>query len=250
MGCEADADAHVAEGVLEDEVPADDPRDQLSERRVGVGVRGARNGDHRRELGVAESGERADDSDEDQRDRQRWACAGTAGDRAVVEDEVDDRRVAEGGKCSRLAADRDADDGEDTRPDDRADTERSERDRTKRLLQRVFGLLRFRDQLVDRFGSKDLPGQRARSCLRKNWCGAVQNIRCDLLCCATVLHGRAGALPGRATLRLTGMLSACSGRVTPCGLWPSFRRGRGCGRPWGQPSCELRALPSCVPSCR
>ncbi len=35
---EADGDAHVGEGVLEDEVPADDPRDELAEGGVGVGV--------------------------------------------------------------------------------------------------------------------------------------------------------------------------------------------------------------------
>ena len=38
----------------------------------------------RGELGIAEASEGADDSDEDQRERQRWACAGTAGDGAVV----------------------------------------------------------------------------------------------------------------------------------------------------------------------
>ena len=36
------------EAVLEDQVPADDPRDELAERRVGVGVRAARHRNHRR----------------------------------------------------------------------------------------------------------------------------------------------------------------------------------------------------------
>ncbi len=54
---EADADAHVGEGVFEDEVPADDPGDEFAERGVGVGVGGAGDGDHAGELGVAEAGE-------------------------------------------------------------------------------------------------------------------------------------------------------------------------------------------------
>ena len=54
---EADGDAHVGEGVLEDEVPADDPGDELAEGGVGVGVGRAGDGDHAGEFGVAEAGE-------------------------------------------------------------------------------------------------------------------------------------------------------------------------------------------------
>ena len=49
-----DRDRDVADRVLEDQVPADDPRDQLAERRVRVGVGAAGLRDHRRQLGVAE----------------------------------------------------------------------------------------------------------------------------------------------------------------------------------------------------
>ena len=54
---EADADRHVADGVFEDQVPADDPGDQLAHGGVGVGVGAAGDGDHGRQLGVAERGE-------------------------------------------------------------------------------------------------------------------------------------------------------------------------------------------------
>jgi hypothetical protein len=47
------------DGVLEDQVPADDPREQLAERRVRVGVRGAGDRSHRGELGVAQGREDA-----------------------------------------------------------------------------------------------------------------------------------------------------------------------------------------------
>ena len=59
--CEADADAHVGEGVFEDEVPADDPGDELAEGGVGVCVGRASDGDHRSQFRVAQTGEDADD---------------------------------------------------------------------------------------------------------------------------------------------------------------------------------------------
>ena len=63
---EADGDAHVGEGVFEDEVPADDPGDELAHDGVGVGVGGAGDGDHAGELGVTEAGEATDDGDENE----------------------------------------------------------------------------------------------------------------------------------------------------------------------------------------
>jgi hypothetical protein len=48
-----------------------------------------------------------------------------------------------------LPGHRGADDGEDARPDDSADAQRSQRPRPKRLLERMFGLLRVADELVD-----------------------------------------------------------------------------------------------------
>src|SRR5438094_896965 len=55
---------HGARGdrVLEDQVPADDPGEELAERGVGVGVGAARHRHHRRKLAVAERGERTAES--------------------------------------------------------------------------------------------------------------------------------------------------------------------------------------------
>ena len=50
--------------VLEHQVPADDPRDELAHRRVAVRVRRAGDRDHARELGVAEAGEAAGEAGE------------------------------------------------------------------------------------------------------------------------------------------------------------------------------------------
>ena len=82
---EADADAHVAEGVFEDQVPADDPGHELAESGVGIGVRRAGDGDHGGDFGVAEAGEGANDGDKTRarargqvrrRDGRPWGCAG------------------------------------------------------------------------------------------------------------------------------------------------------------------------------
>ena len=93
MRGKADAHAHVTEGVLEDQVPADDPGHQLAKRRVGVGVSRARNRDHGRQLRIAEPSQRADDRHQNKRDRQRGTSAGTSGNCSVMQQQIDDRRV-------------------------------------------------------------------------------------------------------------------------------------------------------------
>ena len=84
MGSEAHADAHVAEGVFEDQIPADDPCDELAEGGVGIGVGRAGDGNHGGQFGVAEAGEDADDGHENEREAQApdprrdgrpWRCA-------------------------------------------------------------------------------------------------------------------------------------------------------------------------------
>ncbi len=159
MGGEADGDAHVGEGVLEDEVPADDPGDELAHDGVGVGVGGAGDGDHAGELGVTEAGETTDDGDEDEGDGEGGTCAGAAGDGAVVEEEVDDGRALPVGDLGRIAADGGADDGEDARADDDADAEGGEGDGAEGFFEGVLGALGVGDELVDGLGGEDLAGQ-------------------------------------------------------------------------------------------
>ena len=63
---EANADGHVADRIFQDQVPSDDPGDQLAHGRVGVGVSAAGNGNHGRQLGIAQPGEAAHDCDQHQ----------------------------------------------------------------------------------------------------------------------------------------------------------------------------------------
>ena len=57
----ADCDRHVANCVFKNEVPTDDPRDDFTERRVGIGVSRSRNRNHRGELGITKRSESARD---------------------------------------------------------------------------------------------------------------------------------------------------------------------------------------------
>ena len=153
---ETHAHSHVADGVFQDQVPADDPGDQLAHRRIGVGVSAAGDGDHRGQLGVAQRSEAADDRDQHQRQRERWACTRTAECCCVMDDVVGERAVQDGRRVEFLACDRGADDGEDSRADDCADTEPGERPRSERFLEPMFRLLRVGDQLVNGLACEDL----------------------------------------------------------------------------------------------
>ena len=78
MRGEAHAYRHVADRIFQNQVPADDPCDQLTHGRVGVGIGAARDRDHGRQFGVTQRGEAAHDGHQHQRNCERRSCAGTA----------------------------------------------------------------------------------------------------------------------------------------------------------------------------
>jgi hypothetical protein len=164
MGGEAYGDAHVGEGVLEDEVPADDPGDELAEGGVGVGIGGAGDGNHAGQFSVAKAGEAADDSHEDEGESEGGASSGTSSDGAEMavecaEDEIDDGGLGPGDGLRRVPTDGRADDREDARADDCADAEGGEGDGAEGFSERILGTLRVGDELVDGLGGEDLAGQ-------------------------------------------------------------------------------------------
>src|ERR1700730_14725278 len=75
---ETDADGHVADGVFEDEIPADDPGDEFAHGGVRVGVGAAGDGDHGCELGVADRSEAANNGDQHEGKRDGGARTGPA----------------------------------------------------------------------------------------------------------------------------------------------------------------------------
>ena len=135
----AHRDRRGAERVLEDQVPADDPGEELAERGVGVGVCAAGDRDHRRELGVAEPGERAADRRDDHREHERRAG------------------VLRRGRSGQH---------EDAGADDRADAERREVPRAERAPQQPAVGLGL--ELVERFRREESP-----MCLRPSECRGI-----------------------------------------------------------------------------
>jgi len=143
------AHAHIAERILQYQIPADDPRHQLAERRVRVRVRGAGNGDHGCEFCVAQPGKGAHNRHQHQAQCQRRSRARPPVHRGVVQQVVNQRSIVEIRLRKRLPGHRRADNRKYPRPDHRANPQRGQRPRPKRFLQRVFRLLRVPDELVD-----------------------------------------------------------------------------------------------------
>jgi len=93
MSRQAHADAHVAEGVFQNQIPADDPGHEFAERGVGVSVGGAGDGNHGRQFCVTEPGEDADNSHQHQRKGKRRSRAGPSCHGRVVDEVVQQRGI-------------------------------------------------------------------------------------------------------------------------------------------------------------
>ena len=134
-----DGHGDIADSVFEDQVPADDPRHQLAERRVRVRIRAPRLRDHRRELGIAKRREAADESEQQERENQRGAGA-------VAHDLTGRQRLAGRGRSDR---------GEDAGANHRADREHHQVAGAHHALQggALFGLVQ---QAGDRLALEEL----------------------------------------------------------------------------------------------
>ena len=119
----ADRHRHRSDRVFEDEVPADHPRHNLTQRGVGIGVRTAGDRDHRRELGVAE----------------RRECARQPGGEIRHHD---GRPGLVGSGSAR--------EHEDARPDDGPDPEQGQIPRRQAAPEGLAAMFDVADQLFDR----------------------------------------------------------------------------------------------------
>src|SRR6266550_9448386 len=117
MRCETYANRHVANGVLKDQVPADDPRNQLAHGCVGVGVGAARNRNHGREFRVTQSCKPADNGHQDERQSEGWPCPRPPYSCRVMNQEVEQWSVKDGGRIELLAGNGGTDYSEDTGSD-------------------------------------------------------------------------------------------------------------------------------------
>ena len=100
----ADGHADIADRVLDNQVPADDPGDEFAQGSVGVGIGRTRDRHHRGELGVAQRGESAGERGQQERQHDGRPRART-------------ERIADNGGAGR---------GEDAGPDGGPDAERRE----------------------------------------------------------------------------------------------------------------------------
>src|SRR5947207_7013602 len=67
------SDCDVTDSVLENEIPPDDPRDDLAERCIRVRVRAPCLRNHRCKLGITKRGERANKTEQQERKDERGA---------------------------------------------------------------------------------------------------------------------------------------------------------------------------------
>ena len=71
-------DRHVADRIFENQIPADDPGDDLAESRVGISVGGTGNRNHGGELAVTKRREPAGERRDDEGDRDRRPRRGSS----------------------------------------------------------------------------------------------------------------------------------------------------------------------------
>src|SRR5581483_778003 len=74
-----------AEGILQNQVPANDPGENFSQRRVAIGIGRASDRDQRRKFSVAKSRKRASYSSQNEGQHNGWA--GIIGSRLSGQDE-------------------------------------------------------------------------------------------------------------------------------------------------------------------
>src|SRR5206468_5499561 len=158
--------SHIANRIFQNEVPTNDPRHNLAQRRVGIRVGGSRDRNHRRELGVTKRSKRASDTSDDEgsgnggtraRASKHNACAGHP-----RLNEIDHRRLKSGRKC--LARRCRSGERKNSRADDGADANGGQRDRSKRAFHLPLRRGRFGDQQIRAFGSEELKCTGARPC--------------------------------------------------------------------------------------
>ncbi len=136
VGGPRDRHGDVSDRVLEDQVPPDDPRDELAERGVAVGVRRPGHRDEARELRIAETAEAACERRQKDRDDDPGARGGQ-------------RAAARGGRPERR---------EDPGTDDRADSQGHQVGGRQLALEPGPFVTSLGDELVDRLRSEETHG--------------------------------------------------------------------------------------------
>jgi len=115
---------HVADSVLKNEIPADDPGDEFPHRRVRVCVRAAGNGNHGGKLRVAHRRESTHNGHQNKGKSDGRPGAGASKGSGMVNQIFKKRSVQDGRGLKLLSGNGRADDGKDAGADDRTDAQR------------------------------------------------------------------------------------------------------------------------------
>ena len=161
---ESDRHRDIADHIFENQVPADDPGKNFAQRRIGIGIRAARNRNHRRQFGIAQSGKAARNRHQKKRNRNRRPCRRTpmhqrsrrAARAQKIHDQVEHLRVQDRRRLEIFPRRRRSRQHKNSRPDDGADPQRSQRPRPQSLAEPMLRILRLRNQLVDGFAAEKL----------------------------------------------------------------------------------------------
>src|SRR6266581_4616883 len=173
----AHRDGHVADGIFQNEVPTNNPRDNFAKCRVGIRVGRSGHRNHRRELGVTKRSERASDASYDERSRNGGTCTRASKHDARAGqprlNEIDDRRLES--RRERLTRRCGSSQRKNSRADDGTDADGRQRDGSKRAFHLPLRRGRFGDQKVRAFGSKKLRGHVARDAVIKPSARSIQS---------------------------------------------------------------------------
>ena len=163
MRAKSNTHRHVGPRIFQDQIPADNPRHQFAQRRVGIRIRRPRNRNHRSQFGIAKASQAANERHQHQRNCDRRTRPRTpARERRVPyrgEDDVGDRSLAPLRHVRLASRDRRPDYGKNPRANHRADPQRRQRPGSQRLLKTVLRILRVQNQLVDGLAAQQLASQ-------------------------------------------------------------------------------------------
>ena len=163
---------HVPDGIFENQIPPNDPGDNLSEGGVGISIGRTRNRDHGSEFAVTQRREAAGDSSDNERESDRRPRRRSAEDEVGMAnkcfDEIKNWRFHDRFPHARgLAGGSGAGECENAGANDRADAETGKIKCGERAFQFALGRRGLPHQQLRTFGSKKCTHQLRRWLFRK-----------------------------------------------------------------------------------
>src|SRR5579883_826519 len=154
MRGQANTNRHVADRILQNQVPPYDPRNQLAHSCVGIGIGTSRDWNHRSQFGITNASERTDYRHKDKGKCNRWSGTWAAECRGVMHQIFQKRCIQDGLRFERLASNSSAYNREDARADHSSDAQGRQAPRAETLFQSMLRIFGIRNELVDGLAGK------------------------------------------------------------------------------------------------